>query len=114
MVKIMILEDDQLLRRLYAEEFEQEGHQVILVSQVGEALCLLPQIPIDLVILDLFVGNEDGLEYLEKMIVLRRDLKVVINTAYPEFKQDFRCWCADRFVIKSSEPSALKAIVREL
>lgn len=38
MAKIMILEDDQLLRRRYAEAFAQEGHQVILVSQVDEAL----------------------------------------------------------------------------
>ncbi|MDZ7290223.1 MAG: response regulator [candidate division KSB1 bacterium] len=114
MANIMILEDEQYLRRLYTEELEREGHQVIVVGQGSEALRILQQIPIDLVILDLVVGGDDGLDWLQKMMVLRRDLKVVINTAYPEFRQDFRCWGADRFVIKSSDLSALKATVKEL
>jgi hypothetical protein len=59
-------------------------------------------------------GDGDDLDYLQKMIVLRRDLKVVINTAYSEFKQDFPCWGADRFVIKSSDPSALETTVKKL
>jgi hypothetical protein len=68
----------------------------------------------DSIDLDWVAIDGDGLECLQKMIVLRHDLKVVINTANSEFKQGFRYWCADRFVIKSSDLSALKTTVKEL
>jgi hypothetical protein len=42
------------------------------------------------------------------------DLKIIINTAYPMFKQDFRCWGAERLLIKSSDLSELKQTIDEV
>ena len=114
MAKIMVVENEHHLRRLYREELEHEGHEVIAVGLGGEALRLLDAIPVDLVILDLMLADGDGLDYLEKMLAQRRELKIVINTAYPMFKQDFRCWGAERLLIKSSDLSELKKAIHEV
>ncbi len=114
MARIMLLEDEQYLRRLYMDELVGEGHQIIPVSRGSEALRILVQMPIDLVIIDLIIPDGDGLDYLQKMLALCPGLKVVINTAYPEFKRDFRCWCAEKFVIKSSDLTELKKSITTL
>jgi hypothetical protein len=48
------------------------------------------------------------------MLDRRRDLKVIINTAYPSFKQDFRSWGAERFLTKSSDLAELKDTINEV
>ncbi|MCI0695738.1 response regulator [candidate division KSB1 bacterium] len=114
MAKIMVVENEQHLRRLYTEELEHEGHDVIAVGFGREALYLLDAIPVDLVLLDLKLADGNGLDYLQKMLAHHRDLKIIINTAYPMFKQDFRCWGAERLLIKSSDLSELKQTIGEV
>jgi hypothetical protein len=48
------------------------------------------------------------------MLARHRRLKVIINSAYPIYKQDFRSWGADRFVTKSSDLFELKNAVSEM
>ncbi len=120
MCKILVVEDERNLRRLYTEELEIEGHQVTAVSCGKEALHALESRPVDLVILDLALPNGNGMNYssgidcLQKMLSRRRDLKVIINSAYPDFKLDFRSWGAERFLTKSSDLSELKEAINEL
>lgn len=120
MCKILVVEDERNLRRLYTEELEFEGHQVTAVSCGKEALHALENGPIDLVVLDLALPNgngmnySSGMDYLQKMLGCRRDLKVIINSAYPNFKLDFRSWGAERFLTKSSDLAELKNAINEL
>jgi hypothetical protein len=41
-------------------------------------------------------------------------MPVVINSAYPSFKADFSTWGADAYVVKSSDLTELKDMVRHL
>jgi CheY-like chemotaxis protein len=120
MCKILVVEDERNLRRLYTEEIEIEGHQVTAVSCGKEALRALESRPIDLVVLDLAFPNghgmnySSGIDYLQKMLDRRRNLKVIINSAYPDFKLDFRSWGAERFITKSSDLTELKNALNEM
>ena len=120
MCKILFVEDERNLRRLYTEELELEGHQVITVGQGVEALRVLEDTPIDLVVLDLVLINgngknySSGLDYLQEMLARHPNLKVIINSAYPDFKMDFRSWNAERFLTKSSDLMELKNTISEL
>ena len=120
MCKILVVEDEKNLRRLYTEELKFEGHQVIAVDRGEEALRVLENRPIDLVVLDLVLPNGKGMNYssgmecLKEMLDRRRDLKVIINTAYPSFKYDFRSWSAERFLTKSSDLSELKDTINQV
>jgi hypothetical protein len=35
-------------------------------------------------------------------------LPIIINTAYGQFRDDFHCWGAEAFIVKSSDLSELK------
>ncbi len=114
MCRILVVEDERNLRRLYTEELEVEGHQVSAVGSGEEALRVLENGPIDLVVLDLILPNGNGIDYLPEMLNAHRDLKIIINSAYPTFKQDFRSWGAERFLTKSSDLSDLKETINEM
>jgi DNA-binding NarL/FixJ family response regulator len=64
--------------------------------------------------MDLLLPDGKGLDYLQRMLARHRRLKVIINSAYPIYKQDFRSWGADRFVTKSSDLFELKNAVSEM
>ena len=49
----------------------------------------------------------DGLEAMQKILDIERKLPVVINTAYPSFKDDFQSWSADAYVVKSGDLTEL-------
>ncbi len=56
----------------------------------------------------------DGLEALPKILRKHRKTPVILNTGYPNYKQDFMTWTADAYVVKSSDMSELKEKVEEL
>jgi DNA-binding response OmpR family regulator len=62
MAKIMVVENEQYLRRLYREELEYEGHEVVAVGFGKEALRLLDENTFDLVLLDLRIADGNGLD----------------------------------------------------
>jgi DNA-binding NtrC family response regulator len=114
MCKILIIEDDRRQRWLYHEELKSDGHEVLAVSQGQQAMEVLEHVPIDMVIMDLLLPDGKGLDYLQRMLARHRRLKIIINSAYSTYKQDFRSWGADRFVIKSSDLFELKNAVNEI
>ena len=69
---------------------------------------MLDEMSIDLVIMELLKYDSSSLDNLQKMVKVHHDLKVIIHSAHPIFKQDFRTWAADRFLIKSFDISELK------
>jgi two-component system OmpR family response regulator len=114
MSKVLVVEDDRRQRWLYYEELKNEGHQVLAVRQGEHALEVLDHVPIEVVVMDLLLPDGKGLEYLQKMLARNPTLKVIINSAHPIYKQDFRSWGADRFVTKSSDLCELKNAVSEI
>lgn len=114
MCNILVVENNLHLRLLYLDELQHEGHQVIGVGRGEQASEVLNCMPIDLVVLDLSLAEHNGLDYLREMLEAHPKLKVIINTAHPRFKLDFRSWCAERFLIKSSDLSELKNTINEV
>ncbi len=114
MKKILVVEDEESLRLLYQEELKNEGYEVVTVESGEEAIELLEKNDIDLVVLDIRLTGINGLEALEEMLLKNRNLKVIINTAYANYKDDFSSWLADAYLIKSSDLTELKATIKNL
>jgi two-component system response regulator (stage 0 sporulation protein F) len=112
MKTVLVVDDDESLRMLYEKELADEGYRVIVVGSGTEALAVLWDEPCDAVVLDIKMDPPDGLEVLGKIKDKNRDLPVIINTAYATFKGDFGSWSADAYVVKSSDLSELKEVVR--
>lgn len=111
---LLVVDDDPSLSELYRLELEDEGYRVLTATSGAAALECLRAEPADLVVLDMRMEGMDGLETLAEILKVRRELPVVINTAYSNFKTDFGTWSADAYVVKSSDLTELKTRVRDV
>jgi DNA-binding response OmpR family regulator len=114
MKTILIVEDERNLRAMYAQELEAEGYEVIAVPDAATAKTTCRENDIDLAILDIKLDGPSGIDVLQHLAKEHREVKVIINTAYPSYKNDFQTWSADAYVVKSSDLDELKSKVREL
>jgi DNA-binding response OmpR family regulator len=106
--RILVVEGEKNLRSLYRNELQALGYDVITAANGQGALEKLKQEPVDLIVLDLVLPDGIGFDYLEKFITIKRNVKLVIHTAYPSYKGDFHSWVADAFLTKSFDLSELK------
>ncbi len=114
MKKILVVDDEQNIRELYKEEFEEMGYDVTLVSDGLQALSMMDKAKFDLVTLDMRMPDIDGIETLRKMKEKDSTLPVVICTAYEEYKHDFGSWCSDAYVVKSADTALLRDTVKKI
>ena len=108
MARLLIVDDERDIRHLYAAELEEEGYEVESAGSGGEAAEKLNHQHFDLVVLDIQMKGESGLQLLQKIVKERTDLPVILCTAFSCYKEDFSSWLADGYVVKSSDLSELK------
>jgi CheY-like chemotaxis protein len=77
---ILVVEDTELLRKIYTDKLAQEGYEVISAGDGLEALSILRTQTVDLILLDLIMPKMSGLEALEaiKADPRLRDIPVLI------------------------------------
>ena len=114
MKTILVVDDDDPIRRLIELELKEDGYEVLTAANAQDALKLVQTEPLDLVILDIRMPGMDGLEALPRILGLKEGLKVILNTAYSQYQESFMSWAADAYIIKSADLTELKAKVKEL
>ncbi|MEO8341316.1 MAG: response regulator [Nitrospirota bacterium] len=80
MSSILVVDDEDQIRRLICETLEQAGYHVTEARDGREALQQYRLAPADLIILDLLMPIQDG---LETTVVLRQefpDVKIIVIT----------------------------------
>jgi len=112
MNRILIVDDEKAIQLLYADELTEEGYEVITTGDGSGTLELIEQKRPDLVVLDIKLGENDGLDLLQDIRNTYYDLPVVMCTAYPDFKYDLKSIAADYYVVKSSDLRELKEKVK--
>ena len=111
--KILVVDDEVNQGLLYEQELTDEGYEVDVANTGQQALDMVKKKAYDLVVLDIGMPTMDGLETLGKMLSMDNRLPVILNTAYPSYKDNFMSWAADSYVVKSSELTELKEKIRE-
>jgi len=106
--KILIVEEERGLRHFYKKALEAEGYEVMTTDNGRLAMKRLRESPVNVVVFDLSIQDEAGMENLHDLVNANHDVKVMIHAADPALKMDFRTWVADAFVTKSPDPSRLK------
>jgi DNA-binding NtrC family response regulator len=114
MTKILIVDDEVNVRKLYSEELRSEGYETISASTVKEALETVEREDPDLVILDIKLGEESGIDALMKIAKQRKRLPVILNSAYSIYRDNFQTWAADAYIVKSVDLAPLKEKIRDL
>jgi DNA-binding NtrC family response regulator len=114
MAKLLVVDDESSLRLLYAHELADEGHDVTTAASAAEAAEKLEQGDFDLVVLDIKLKNESGLDLLQKIVKERHEMPVILSTAFSFYKDDFSAWLADGYVVKSSDLTELKEEIQRI
>ena len=111
-MRILVVDDDDAIRKLYKEELEEEGYKVFLAQSGKEALDIFGEINPDIVTLDIRMPGMNGIELLKKMKELNSKLPVIMCSAY-DYKDDFNVWASEAYVVKSSNLKELKETIRK-
>ena len=113
-MRLLIVDDEKNIRQLYAADLQDAGYQVDTAENSATAAELLNRYTFDLVVLDIHMGNESGLDILQNIVQEKKDLPVILCSAYSCYKEDFSSWLADGYVVKSSNTSTLKAEIERV
>lgn len=114
MKRLLVVDDERDIRHLYAVELADEGYEVETAATAAEAGAALQRSTFDLMILDVHMPGESGLQFLQNLAQERRRIPVILCTAFSSYKDDFSSWLADGYVVKSSDLGELKAEVRRV
>ncbi len=119
MAKLLLIEDDMLLVRLYQKKFTKEGHEVITARDGEEGLAMIEKEKPDLVLLDIMMPKLSGLEVLERIKAnpATRSVPVVIlSNLGGEEEQDkaFELGAVCYIVKSNNDPAQVSAKIREI
>ncbi len=112
--KILVVEDEKTLCLLYEEELSREGYAVTAVNDAESALAELEKKSFDLIVTDIRMPGKNGIELITQIMGLRKDIPIIINSAYQSYKEDFMTWAADAYVVKSASLDELKSKIKQL
>ena len=107
--RILLVDDEPLLRESLSRDLEQEGYQVTVASDGEEAISKINKSGFDLVITDLVMPVVGGLEVVRAAKEKDVQTGIVILTAYGHFSSavDALRLDADDYLAKPYEPEEL-------
>jgi CheY-like chemotaxis protein len=114
MKTILVVEDDKNQLLLYKQELSLEGYNVITAEDGQESLKKVKEQLPDLIIMDINMPKMNGIESMNNILSEHKNIPIIINTAYSSYKDSFRSWSADAYIIKSSDLTELKNKIKEL
>jgi len=109
MAKILFVDDEESIRTLCAEELGEEGYEVITTGKCKDVLDLIDSTLPSAVVLDIRMGDCNGLDLLQEIRNTYQDLPIILNTAYNSYREDVKSIAADYYVVKSFDMAELKA-----
>lgn len=112
-MKILVVDDEKNILKLYKAELEDEGYNVVTANSGREALEIFETENPDLVTLDILMPDIDGIQVLRQMKEKRPTLPIIMLTAY-DYRDDFSVWVADAYVVKSSDLTGLKNTIKQI
>ena len=67
MAKLLVVDDEVGIRELLSEILEDEGHDVLTAEDAGKARKLIEENPLDLILLDIWMPDTDGVTLLREL-----------------------------------------------
>src|SRR3972149_2802402 len=107
MDRVLIVDDDKNVRLVYKEVLSDAGYEVLEAESGKETFDILDHEPIDLVVLDIKLRAESGLDVLQGITKKFPKLPVILCSAYASYQDDYTSWLAESYVIKSTDPEEL-------
>ena len=112
--KVLVVDDEEHIRLLYSEELKEEGYEVLTAKDAKDADKKIGEFKPHIITLDIRMPGIDGIEFLRKFRERDKATPVILCTAYSDYKQDFRVWASEAYVVKSSDLAPLKKTIKEV
>lgn len=114
--RILVVEDDDLLRETLEEVLADEGHDVRTASHGREALELLAEWHPELIVLDLMMPVMDGFAFRDAQVRngIARDTRVLVLSAARDLDAAAGRVAADAFLAKPFRLEEVLAAVESL
>ena len=112
--RLLVADDEKNLRELYKTELEDEGYDVDTASNAADVLQQLEKGEYDIIILDIKMPGMSGIDLLQKIMARDKRQPVILNTAYPSYRDNFMTWPAEAYVVKSADTTELKQAVKKV
>lgn len=116
MKKILIVDDQQGIRLLLNEVFKKEGYETYLAANGFEAIHHIKNINIDCMLLDMKIPGMNGIEILQAIQQLGREMPIIMMTAYAEVEliEQAKTLGATRFFAKPFDIFEVRKTVNEM
>ena len=82
--RVLVVDDEEPIRKLIATMLSQQGHQCITASNGIEALDKIMEAKFDALITDIVMPEMDGIALTKEMVKLYPDLPILIITGHAE------------------------------
>ena len=112
-MKVLVVDDDQNIQKLYKLELEDEGYEVFQAYSGNEGIALFEKENPDIVTLDILMPDIDGIQVLRMMKEKNPDIPIIMSTAY-DYRDDFAVWASEAYIVKSSDLEELKSMIKRL
>ena len=93
-MKILLVEPDRLLAKVYSQALESKGHHLVSASTAQEGIAKVDEFKPDLIILEIQLVEHSGVEFMHELRSYEDwlDIPVIINSMVPpaEFNHSFK------------------------
>jgi DNA-binding NtrC family response regulator len=110
---VLVVDDAPPIRLLCRVNLELDGHRVLEAGTLGDARAAIEADDVRVVVLDVHVGHEDGLDFLRELRREGRDVRVVLLTGSIDLDRARREQ-ADATLGKPFELDELRGVVAQL
>ena len=116
MAKVLVVDDEAILRNALGEIIKTWGHEVVLAEDVGDALMKLAEAGTDFMLSDVFLPDVSGIDLMKKVKEDYPEIPVVILTGHGSIEDAVQAlqMGAENYLTKPVEPPRLKLILDQL
>ena len=118
MARILIVDDEATFRTVAAAALTKNGHSIIEAEDGRTGLALLATHPIDLIITDVLMPEQDGLELITKVRETGNRVPIIAITGHPTkaalYLKLAKAMGAERVLAKPFGIADLLGTIREL
>jgi two-component system NtrC family response regulator len=110
---VLVVDDDKMISSFLESILLEDGYEVLLAETGAEGESLLAERPVDIMLLDLKLPDEDGISILRRIKQQDSDVQVIVLTAFGAVESAVEAMKlgAYDYVDKPSDVSKLKLVI---
>ncbi|HZP81235.1 MAG TPA: HD domain-containing phosphohydrolase [Chthonomonadaceae bacterium] len=112
-VRTLVVDDDEIVRETFVSILREEGYEAHSAASALEALQLLERLPFDIMLCDIVMPGQNGMELLGQIVTAYPDLPVILVTGHAsvDMARDALHRGASDFITKPCKAEDLPIVV---